>query len=115
MTETAIITDQTVTERTLLELRAVGFRVALDDFGVGHSSLARLQELPVTAVKLDKSFTDRLPSDQRSLAIVQATVHVCRALSLDIVAEGVEHQTQVEVLADRLRPRGRAAAARGAC
>ncbi len=72
--------------------------MALDDFGVGQSSLARLRELPVTSVKLDKAFIDPLPHDPRSMAIVRATVHVCNALGLDIVAEGIEQQDQVEVL-----------------
>lgn len=84
--------------RTLAELRTVGFKVALDDFGVGQSSLARLRELPVTSVKLDKTFIDPLVEDPRSLAVVQATGHVCGALGLDVVAEGVERQDQVDVL-----------------
>lgn len=98
VTETAVIADAASALRTLTELRSVGFMVALDDFGVGQSSLARLRELPVTSVKLDKSFIDPLIEDPRSMAIVQATVHVCGALDLDIVAEGVERQDQVEVL-----------------
>jgi diguanylate cyclase len=98
VTETAVVDDEASALRTLTELRAVGFRVSLDDFGVGQSSLARLRTLPVSAVKLDKSFTDGLPRDERSLAVVQATVHVCRALGLDIVAEGIETPDQAKVL-----------------
>ncbi|HUG86935.1 MAG TPA: bifunctional diguanylate cyclase/phosphodiesterase [Euzebya sp.] len=98
VTETAVIMDADAARRTLVELRNVGFRVALDDFGVGQSSLARLRELPVTSLKLDKSFVAPLPGDSRTMAIVQATIQVCRALELDIVAEGVDRQAQADVL-----------------
>lgn len=83
----------------LAELRAAGFRLSLDDFGTGHSSLAVLNTLPVHQVKLDRSFVRELATSAYHGAVIQAALHVADALGLEVVAEGVEHEDQARRLA----------------
>lgn len=97
VTETAVIDDGRNAIRILSDLRAAGFDIALDDFGVGYSSLARLRDLPVSTVKLDQTFARTLTSDRRTGAIVKATVDVCRVLDMVVVAEGIETPEQAAV------------------
>ena len=98
ITESTLFDDVGGAIVTLRELRRLGFGIALDDFGIGYSSLARLHDLPVTIVKLDKSFIDGLPQDTRSIGIARSTVEVCQLLGLTVVAEGVERNEQADVL-----------------
>jgi diguanylate cyclase (GGDEF)-like protein len=100
-----------VTEQVLMEasnsamtglrsLRSLGVKIGLDDFGMGYSSLAYLRQFPLDFVKIDKSFVDGLVTDQRDRAVVSAIIVVAHALDLTVVAEGVEHASQREVLID---------------
>jgi diguanylate cyclase (GGDEF)-like protein len=83
----------------LEELRALGVRLALDDFGTGHSSLERLDLLPLDVLKIAKPFVDRLlESTAARRPLVGAFVTLCENLSLDCIAEGIEHPTQVSKL-----------------
>jgi EAL domain-containing protein (putative c-di-GMP-specific phosphodiesterase class I) len=83
----------------LWQLRALGVRLAIDDFGTGYSSLARLGEMPVDELKIDKSFVDRLGLAQHdSTALVTAAVAMGHGLSLEVVAEGVETANQAAFL-----------------
>ena len=100
ITESMILEDYTGAVRRVEQLRGLGFKVALDDFGVGQSSLARLRELPVTMVKLDKLFVAGLPHDEKARGIVRSTVDVCHLLGLEVVAEGVERDDQADMLID---------------
>ena len=108
ITESLLLVDLPTTVGTLLELRALGVRLAVDDFGTGYSSLAYLENLPVDILKIDKSFVDRIadqapavPSDetaaQRSV-MVSAISQLAHALSLQMVAEGIEDPEQVSTL-----------------
>ena len=72
------------------QLRALGVRVSIDDFGVGYSSMSQLLGLAIDELKIDKSFTLGLTSDPRAQAIVRSTIELARALSLTLVAEGIE-------------------------
>jgi diguanylate cyclase (GGDEF)-like protein/PAS domain S-box-containing protein len=83
---------------TLVELRALGVRLAVDDFGTGYSSLAYLRRLPVQAVKIDRAFVGHLDTSGGDAAIVGAIVAVADALGLIAVAEGVERPAQLEAL-----------------
>jgi diguanylate cyclase (GGDEF)-like protein/PAS domain S-box-containing protein len=82
----------------LAELRRMGTSIALDDFGVGYSSLGQLQRLTVQSVKIDTSFTSQLPNDVSCASIVEAIIAMAKRLRLLVVAEGVESQAQLDFL-----------------
>lgn len=82
----------------LRTLSATGVRLAADDFGTGYSPLTKITELPLDMVKIDKQFVAAMLHDPRSMAVVQALVGLGRALSLEVVAEGVETIGQAEAL-----------------
>jgi diguanylate cyclase (GGDEF)-like protein len=84
----------------LERLKATGVRIALDDFGLGASSLWRLRELPIDAVKLHESFTGTLGSSPEDVSVVAALIDLGHALGLAVVAEGVESESQLEQLRD---------------
>jgi diguanylate cyclase (GGDEF)-like protein/PAS domain S-box-containing protein len=78
----------------LQALREIGLKIALDDFGTGYSALSYLRDLPVTSVKLDKSFLVGVPHDAQSMAVIKAVIDLSRGLGLEVVAEGVETEEQ---------------------
>jgi diguanylate cyclase (GGDEF)-like protein/PAS domain S-box-containing protein len=92
VTESAVMADSPRTRRTLDGFRALGARVAIDDFGTGYSSLAYLHTLPVTTVKVDRSFVERLGSADDSTPVVRAIVEMAHAMGLRVVAEGVSSE-----------------------
>jgi diguanylate cyclase (GGDEF)-like protein len=100
VTESQVLTELVETGDLLLRLSEVGVRIALDDFGTGYSSLSWLQQLPVTTVKLDRSFVQEITSSAQNLAIVRAVIDLSHALGLQIIAEGIEDETQRELLKD---------------
>ena len=73
--------------------------IALDDFGIGYSSLTSLEQLPITRVKLDRLLVSAVDTNPRSAAIVRSIVALCHGLGLEVVAEGVERRAQLEFLA----------------
>jgi len=83
---------------TLHELRALGVSIALDDFGTGYSSLASLDQLPLDAVKIDRSFVQRMAVNKYQTALIEATLKVAASLQLEVVAEGVETEEQAALL-----------------
>ena len=76
----------------MFALRRIGVRISLDDYGTGWSSLARLQDLSVDELELDRIFVSRLAEDPRSIAIVRTTVALAHSLGADLVAEGFEDE-----------------------
>jgi diguanylate cyclase (GGDEF)-like protein/PAS domain S-box-containing protein len=98
LTETAVLSDEQRDSSLLDELNEAGLTVAIDDFGSGHSSLARLRDLPVQVLKVDRSFLRRVPEDPRSTALVAAVLELSCALGMTTVVEGVEHADQLELL-----------------
>ncbi len=98
ITETTLMQTAAVAQTTLDALRALGVRLAIDDFGTGYSSLAYLRRFPVDTLKLDKAMIDDLASDGHARAIVTAVRDMARALSLEVVVEGIEHVEQDAVL-----------------
>ena len=83
---------------TLERLRRTGLRVAVDDFGTGHSALGYLRRFPIDVIKLDRSFVERVDHVSPEAAIVQAVIALGHALDMHITAEGVERAEQVERL-----------------
>ena len=100
ITETALVADPVRAETSIASLRRLGVRVAVDDFGVGYSSLTQLTGLTVDALKIDKSFIQSLDHDPRITAVVRATVELARALDLHVAAEGVETATALSIIRD---------------
>jgi diguanylate cyclase (GGDEF)-like protein/PAS domain S-box-containing protein len=89
VTESILVADSATTRQTLQELRDLGLQVAIDDFGTGYSSLSYLHALPVTAVKIDRSFIERLGRPDDSTSVVRAIIEMSHATGLEVVAEGV--------------------------
>lgn len=97
LTETVLQTGAP-TIAALRRLRALGIAIALDDFGIGYSSLSSLDQLPINRVKLDRSLIAELDVSPRSAAIVSATIQLCRDLGLEVTAEGIERPRQFQAL-----------------
>ncbi|MGH8136920.1 MAG: putative bifunctional diguanylate cyclase/phosphodiesterase [Steroidobacteraceae bacterium] len=97
LTETVLQTGPTTID-SLRRLRELGVSIALDDFGIGYSSLTSLEQLPITRVKLDRMLVAGVDSNPRSAAIVRSIVALCHGLGLQVVAEGVERPAQLEFL-----------------
>lgn len=91
--------DQAAT--VLSELRAFGVRFAIDDFGTGYSNLAHLRRFPLSALKIDRSFVSDMPTSNHDRAIVTAVLSLAKELGLSVVAEGVELESQRELLVER--------------
>ena len=96
LTESTLMEDHHAVRADLRALRAMGVRVAIDDFGTGYSSLAYLQTLPVDRLKIDRSFVRKLGLNPGGLAIVSAVAGIGRSLGMDVLAEGVETQQQLQ-------------------
>jgi diguanylate cyclase (GGDEF)-like protein len=100
LSEEALGLGRDTADETLEELHRLGVRLALDDFGIGPSSLEELVRLPFHKIKIDQSFVQRLPEDVRALAVVRAALGLAQTLGLQAVAEGVETAAQLQVLLD---------------
>ena len=99
ITETALMADMRSATETLQSLKALGVRLAIDDFGIGYSSLMHLKQLlPVDLLKIDKSFVDGLVDVPADRAIVAAVINLAAALGVDAIAEGVETVEQATAL-----------------
>ena len=100
ITESVMVDGSAVTDQVLFELRELGVRLVVDDFGTGFSALGYLRRFPVTGVKIDRSFVSGLGTDTGDEEIVRAVVAMSTALGLSIVAEGVETTRQRDALAE---------------
>ncbi|PRY11496.1 putative bifunctional diguanylate cyclase/phosphodiesterase [Kineococcus rhizosphaerae] len=99
--ETSLVSGDAVTERELRDLAELGVAVLLDDFGTGYSALAYLRRLPVSGLKLDRSFVADLPEDSSSDRIAAAVVSLAGSFGLSSVCEGVETAAQADHLAEQ--------------
>jgi diguanylate cyclase (GGDEF)-like protein len=95
LTETSIMQDVESSLAAMAKLTELGIRTSIDDFGTGYSSLSYLQKLPVSVLKIDKSFIDTVAESKEGAALVRAIVGVGAALELQVIAEGVERLEQV--------------------
>jgi diguanylate cyclase (GGDEF)-like protein len=98
ITESALFGDQPAANANFAALTALGMQLELDDFGTGYSSLARLQHVPVAAVKLDRSFISPIERNTGAQAVVRAAIEMSHALGKYVVAEGVEDAAQLALL-----------------
>jgi diguanylate cyclase (GGDEF)-like protein/PAS domain S-box-containing protein len=92
ITESAMMADPQRTREILEALSAMGIRLSIDDFGTGHSSLSYLKRLPVSEIKIDRSFVMNMDHDEDDETIVRSTIDLAHNLGLEVVAEGVETQ-----------------------
>jgi len=100
ITEHALITDLNVASGKLNALRDMGVRIALDDFGVGYSSMSYLQQLPLDILKVDRTFVREIGANRNADAIVKAIIVMAKAMELNVVAEGVETQAQLDFITE---------------
>lgn len=98
LTETAVIDNIEDVINKINKIRELGVRIALDDFGMGHSSLVYLKRLPVTQIKIDQSFVKDVLTDSSDAAIIQMILAIGKTIQCNIVAEGVEQLAQFDML-----------------
>jgi len=100
LTESMVIQNADRAGRVLAELKKMGVRLAIDDFGVGYSSLTHLKRFPIDTLKVDRSFIRDLPQDPEDRAICEAIIAMGKSLKLTVIAEGVETLEQQTFLHD---------------
>ena len=98
ITETGLMTDPASAEKIVEDLKRVGIRVSLDDFGTGQSSLGRLREFHFDKLKIDRAFVSSILDDKPSEHIIRAILAMCEGLGMDVVAEGIEDERQAHRL-----------------
>ncbi|MGB4657989.1 MAG: EAL domain-containing protein [Mobilitalea sp.] len=98
ITERVLIKNVEESILKLNHLREMGIRIAIDDFGIGYSSLSYIVRLPIDSIKIDKSFTFDINTSIEAQAIVSAIIHLGKALNLSVIAEGIEGRTELEYL-----------------
>lgn len=98
VTETAVFKNIDYTLAVFEKLKALGFGLTLDDFGVGYSSLSYLSILPIDKVKLDRKFISNMERSRRDFLLVKSIIDTAHNLNLEIVAEGIENNSQIELL-----------------
>jgi diguanylate cyclase (GGDEF)-like protein/PAS domain S-box-containing protein len=99
LTESLLIGESEQVRADLDELKRIGVRLAIDDFGTGYSSLSYLLELPIDVLKIDKSFVTGIASSWRRHALVEGIIRLARTLEVEVIAEGIELETERELLA----------------
>jgi EAL domain-containing protein (putative c-di-GMP-specific phosphodiesterase class I) len=100
ITESALIANPALTIEHLKTWKQLGVRIAIDDFGTGYSSLSYLSRLPVDRLKLDRSLVHQMTLDRKSAAIMRSIVSLGAELDLEVIAEGVETEEQLQILSD---------------
>lgn len=101
LTESAFFGNKELLQKILKELKLCGFRISMDDFGAGYSSLNSLKDLPIDVLKLDMDFFRGEDTQERGEIVVKETIRLAKALNMKIVAEGIEKKEQVEFLAEQ--------------
>lgn len=100
VTETAIMKDPEEAIKYLVMLNSIGVRLSLDDFGTGNSSFVYLKHLPISEIKIDRTFTQDMMKTGNDLMIIEATIHLAKSCGISVVAEGVDTVEQFEKLRD---------------
>jgi EAL domain-containing protein (putative c-di-GMP-specific phosphodiesterase class I) len=96
--ETVAVQDLEMASRVITELKELGLRLSIDDFGTGYSSLSRLNCLPIDAIKIDSSLIWNMEKDEKSREIVKTIIMLAHTMKLDVVAEGIETPTHLELV-----------------
>jgi diguanylate cyclase (GGDEF)-like protein len=98
ITETILLANDSRTVETLKRLKMAGFTLALDDFGTGYSSISYIRDFPFDALKIDRSFVQSIDTSPRSMAIIEAIIVLAQKTGLEIVAEGIESQHEMQMM-----------------
>jgi EAL domain-containing protein (putative c-di-GMP-specific phosphodiesterase class I) len=98
VTESLLLSNTDMTSSVLKELKRMGLKLAIDDFGKGYSSLSYLKQFPFSKLKIDRSFIRDVPANPEDAAIIAAIVSMAKSLSLKVIAEGVENEAQMSFL-----------------
>jgi diguanylate cyclase (GGDEF)-like protein len=98
VTETTLMANTEATVGRLRAIKALGVRIAIDDFGTGYSSLSHLQRFPVDSLKIDRSFISQLTENPEGKTLIRTLVQLGKALSIETLAEGIEHQEELRLL-----------------
>ncbi|MDR0381230.1 MAG: EAL domain-containing protein [Oscillospiraceae bacterium] len=98
ITETLAVSNEETTSRNLLDLRAHGFGIAIDDFGMGHSSLVYLKRFPISTLKVDKCLSKDVTTAPENLEIISSILQLCQTLNIGLVVEYVENEDQLRLL-----------------
>lgn len=100
LTETALLENRVNIEKNIIALEKIGLSLALDDFGTGYSSLTRLKNLPISTLKIDKSFVKDIGNENNSAIIIEAIIQLAKNLQKQVIAEGIETESQLKFLID---------------
>jgi EAL domain-containing protein (putative c-di-GMP-specific phosphodiesterase class I) len=100
ITESMVMKDPERAVAIMEALTGMGIKLAIDDFGTGHSSLGYLKRFPIDQLKVDRTFVRDLPHNSDDVAITRAVIAMAHSLKMSVVAEGVEHQEQYDLLRD---------------
>ena len=98
ITETALMRSVDVSMANLKKVKDMGIRIALDDFGTGYSSLNYLRQIPISTLKIDKSFIDHINDSEKEKALIHQIIQMAHIMSLKVVAEGAETEEQYQLL-----------------
>jgi EAL domain-containing protein (putative c-di-GMP-specific phosphodiesterase class I) len=98
ITETTLMRNVEETAKRLTAIKELGVKIAIDDFGTGYSSLAHLQQFPVDALKIDRSFVSGLRDNKEGETLIHTLVQLGKALSIETFAEGIEEQQELTLL-----------------
>jgi EAL domain-containing protein (putative c-di-GMP-specific phosphodiesterase class I) len=101
ITESAAMTDPEMTRKRLQDMRELGVRVAIDDFGMGYSSLAYLKKFPADHIKIDRAFTRGIGQHHRDEEVIDLVLELAAKWNLEVIAEGVETREQLDWLTSR--------------
>ena len=101
VTETSLVADVNAARTALVALQNIGIKISLDDFGTGYSSLYNLRELHFDKIKIDRTFISSMRSDPGSAKIVGSVIDLAKSLGLPVIAEGIEHQQEVQEIIRR--------------
>lgn len=99
ITEGVLMSGQSYVNKALVEINALGIKLSMDDFGTGYSSLSYLRQYPFDVLKIDRSFINGITHSKDDYNLVKATIAMAHSLGLEIVAEGVETEEQLALLA----------------
>lgn len=98
ITESILMEDLDLALKVLTEIKALGIRISIDDFGIGYSSLSYLKKFPIDSLKIDRAFVKNIQEDKNDMAIVQAIMEMSKSLEMTVIAEGVETVQQIHIL-----------------